>query len=90
QAIAGILESQIKKIMLSKVRGDYVFTVIDPAVVPPENNTVNSKSKIIVMIGSLGGFVAGMILAFISDLIVKQRKRKGKVEDQVKNEPVLI
>lgn len=62
EAIYGIIESQIKTIMLSKSREEYSFKVIDPPVVPEDR--IKPKRRQIVMLGFIIGIFLGVFIAF--------------------------
>lgn len=76
QAIAGLMESQIKKIMLSKVRSDYAFTIIDPAVTPPLDKHIKPKRTAMVLVGTSAGTFLGILAALIRNAL---RTRKEKL-----------
>ncbi len=74
QAIANLLEGQIKKIMLTRVRTDFAFKIIDPAVVPPENRYIKPKKRLMVVLGfMLGGFL-GVFAAFFRNFLRNQKE----------------
>jgi uncharacterized protein involved in exopolysaccharide biosynthesis len=63
QAIAEVVEEQINAITLAYAQTEYVFKVIDPAVVPKEK--ISPKRTLIVVIAGVFGLFFGMILALI-------------------------
>ncbi|MEO5330858.1 MAG: Wzz/FepE/Etk N-terminal domain-containing protein [Magnetococcus sp. YQC-5] len=63
QVIAGLLENQIKKIMLANVNNEFAFKIIDPAVVP--ETPIKPKRKLMVIIGGVVGLLLGIIAALI-------------------------
>ena len=74
-AIANLLEGQINKIMLAKVRTEFAFKVIDPAVVPPKNKYVKPKRRLMVVLGFvLGGFM-GIFAAFFRNFLRNQQEK---------------
>ncbi len=60
---SSLMEEQIKSRMLAEVRIDYVFKIVDPAVVP-ELKSKPKRSIIIVVAGFLGGIVGIIIILF--------------------------
>ncbi|MFL0799736.1 MAG: LPS O-antigen length regulator [Agarilytica sp.] len=71
-----LIEDQTKKMMLAEIRDDYVFFVIDGAVVP-ERKLKPSRSSICI-VGTGVGFFFGLFLIFVIHigkiLIAEQRK----------------
>ncbi len=72
QVLYRLIETETQKIMLAKVREQYAFKVIDPAVVPEEK--IKPKRAVIVVLGFLAGFMFSIFLAFLLSFIAKQRK----------------
>ncbi len=70
-----LIQSQTETVMLAEVRPEYVFKVIDPAV-SPEVKTSPNRAMICV-VGTLLGFVFGMILAFIKHAISSREDDLG-------------
>ncbi len=65
QVIPRLIEGQIETIMLTNVRKEFVFRVIDPAVVQDEDHNVSPRRALIAFIGLLfGGFVGTGVAAF--------------------------
>ena len=62
---SSLMEEQIKSRMLAEVRKDYVFKVVDPAVVP-ELKSKPKRSIIIVVAGFFGGIIGIIIILFRS------------------------
>ena len=76
QAIYRLIEAQTKKIMLANVRDQFVFKVIDPAVVPEKRAKPNRR--LIVSLGIVVGLVGGIFLAFLVSAIRKQSAEGAK------------
>ena len=74
QAIANILEGQIKKIMMANVRTEFAFKVIDPAVAPPEGHIVKPKRRLMVVLGFVMGLFLGIFAAFIRNFLRQNKK----------------
>jgi uncharacterized protein involved in exopolysaccharide biosynthesis len=63
QALFRLAETEIKKLMLAKGAGEYVFKTVDPARVPERK--IRPKRVLIAIIGTLLGGFAGVFLALI-------------------------
>ncbi|MDH3327377.1 MAG: Wzz/FepE/Etk N-terminal domain-containing protein [Gammaproteobacteria bacterium] len=72
QAIYRLIEAQTKNIMLANVRDEFVFKVIDPAVVPEEK--IKPKKSLIAVLGVIVGFMLSVFLAFFIAFIRKQKE----------------
>ncbi len=60
RSIADLIQTQINRIMLAKVREEYALKVLDPAVEPTYDDYIWPDRPLIVVIGFLmGGFVGG-------------------------------
>jgi len=66
-----LIEEQTKTLMLANVRDEYVFSTIDPAVVPELKD--NPKRLLIVVLGLMLGGMLGIMGVFGSAAIQKQR-----------------
>ena len=71
QAMFNLIEAQTKNIMLANVRDEYVFKVIDPAVVPEER--IKPKRKLMVVLGFMVGLMLAVFLAFFLNFIQNQK-----------------
>jgi len=60
---SSLMEEQLKSQMLTEVRKDYVFKVVDPAVAP-EIKSGPKRAIIIIIAGFLGGIVGLIIILF--------------------------
>jgi LPS O-antigen subunit length determinant protein (WzzB/FepE family) len=58
-----MIQSQTETIMLAKVREEYAFKTIDPAVVPEEKT--EPKRALICVLGTLLGGMAGVLWVLI-------------------------
>ena len=83
QAIFRLIEAQTKNIMLANVRDEFVFKVIDPAVVP--ERPIKPKKKLMAILGVLVGFMLSVFLAFFIAFIKKQ-KTLGEDEQEQTSE----
>lgn len=62
-----LIESQTRVVMLADVRDEYVFRVIDPAVVPDQR--ISPKRRVMVIIGTIIGLAGSMIFVVFRHLI---------------------
>jgi uncharacterized protein involved in exopolysaccharide biosynthesis len=75
KVIYEIIESQTKTLMLANGRREYAFQVIDPAV-PPEVRT-SPRRTLMVIGGTAGGFVLGLMVAFILEAYQRRKARES-------------
>jgi len=61
--IATLTEEQLKSRMLTEVRKDYVYKIVDPAVAP-ENKSKPKRALIVVLAGFIGGIIGIIIILF--------------------------
>ena len=60
-----LIESQYKTMLFSNVNDDYAFKVVDPALVPDEDDYVQPKRAVFAAVGCLLGLiVASLVLLF--------------------------
>lgn len=79
QAIFRLVEVQTKQIMLANVRDEFVFKIIDPAVVPERN--IKPKPSTLVPLGAVLGLVLGIFLAFLLSFIKRQTDSRKELPD---------
>jgi len=65
KVFSSLMEEQIKSQMLTEVRKDYVFKVVDPAIVP-ELKSKPQRAIIVIIAGFLGGIIGLIIILFRS------------------------
>ncbi|RUO30000.1 LPS O-antigen length regulator [Aliidiomarina sedimenti] len=71
QIFSGLMEQQTQTIMLANVRPEYIYRVVDPAVVPEQR--AKPSRAIIAIVGTfLGGFLS-LIVVLILNLITKDK-----------------
>jgi len=73
-----MIEEQTKVMMLAEVRDEYVFSTIDPAVVPEEKT--KPKRALICMLGVILGGVLGFLSVFIWHFIWHDEKMMNQKE----------
>ncbi|MCL1036531.1 Wzz/FepE/Etk N-terminal domain-containing protein [Shewanella submarina] len=66
-----LMEQAQKTIMFANVREEYVFKTIDPAVVPEEKS--EPKRSLICILGTLFGFVIGLVIVFLKYFLVSKK-----------------
>lgn len=71
QVYASLLEQQTQTIMLANVRPEYVFRVIDPAVVPEQK--AKPKRAVIAAVGTVLGGMLGLFLVLVLSQVRKPR-----------------
>lgn len=67
QSIHRMIEAQIQSIMLANVRKDFVFRVIDPAVVSDADNNVSPRRVLLAFVGLIIGGLLGLGFVLIRD-----------------------
>lgn len=70
RAIYGLIESEIKKVMVAQGSDEYAFKVLDPAV-PPEHKSRPKRGMIIVF-----GLLAGLVLSLLISLLLGNRNTR--------------
>ncbi len=68
-----LVETEIQSIMLANTRQDYAFKIIDPAVEPL--HPAGPNRKLIVIIGTIVGFIFTIFLVFLLNFIQISRSR---------------
>jgi len=69
KAFYQLIEQQTKTAMLADVRDDYVFSVIDRAVVPQERS--EPKRSLILMLGVVLGGMFGVVVTLVNSMLRK-------------------
>lgn len=72
QVFYQLIEKQIQTVMLANVRPEYIFQVLDPAVVP-EQKDAPARALICIIGTFLGGFLS-LFVVFICHLVRKSKK----------------
>ena len=75
QVFYQLIEKQIQTIMLANVRPEYIFQVLDPAVVP-EQRDAPSRALICIIGTFLGGFLS-LFVVFIRHLFRASKKKQS-------------
>lgn len=78
-AIYRVVESQVKLIMLARIRDDYAFKVIDPAVVPDVNRHIWPRAAVVLAVAMAIAFLLSLLLVYWVHLSgrVKQAYRES-------------
>jgi hypothetical protein len=63
EAIGRLTEEQVKTVMLARVRDEYAFKVIDPALAPEPDEIVRPRRALMAALGLIGGFMLGCLIA---------------------------
>ena len=69
QAIFGLIEGQIQRKTFARVRADFAFQVIDPAVQPKADDYIRPNRPIVAATGLLGGIIFGILVALLRNHI---------------------
>lgn len=64
QAIYRLIEDQIKTIMLANVREEFAFRIIDPGVIPDDDDFIRPKRVLIIVLGFVLGLFVGIVFVF--------------------------
>lgn len=82
QILVNLLSDQVRTIMMTNLKTDFPFRIIDSAIVPPENSYIEPKRKEIIARGfGLGVFLGGLAAFFRNSL-----RRDGKEAEGRKDE----
>jgi uncharacterized protein involved in exopolysaccharide biosynthesis len=74
QVIHRLIETQIQTIMLTNVRKDFVFRIIDPAVAPDTDRVESPRRVLLAFVGLvLGGFI-GLFIALVREALRAARR----------------
>ena len=65
QAIYGLMEEQLNRIMYANVRDEYAFKVIDPAFAADLDAFVKPNRSLIAALGMFFGGVLGLLIAVV-------------------------
>jgi uncharacterized protein involved in exopolysaccharide biosynthesis len=71
-AMFGLIEHHINRIMMAKIRSDYAFKVIDPAVAPDAARYVSPRPVLTVALAMVFGLMLGLALAIARFLILQE------------------
>ena len=66
QALFRLLEQQMHRVMLAKIRQEYALKIIDPAVPPELDDPIRPKPLVLVVIGFLLGLLIGTVVVLTS------------------------
>jgi capsular polysaccharide biosynthesis protein len=73
-AIDRLIESEYKTMTLAKVRDEYFFRVIDPAVVPDADDFVSPKRLLLVIAAVIGGALLGLMVVVFRNALKPARR----------------
>ena len=73
QAIASLQENQLKSLMLIESNEDYIFKILDPAIVPEKKS--EPKRSLIVIIATILGFFISLIFALGSHFLSNKNNK---------------
>jgi uncharacterized protein involved in exopolysaccharide biosynthesis len=64
-SISELLEAQIKRQTFARVRSEFALRVVDPAVVPGDDEQVFPRRALLVVAGGAAGLALGMFFAVV-------------------------
>ncbi|NKB31997.1 MAG: LPS O-antigen length regulator [Pseudomonadales bacterium] len=73
-----LINSQMRVVMLADVRDDYIFRVIDPAVIPQDK--IRPRRALICVVGTLIGGLLAVLIVLVRSAISDRRTVKIKTE----------
>jgi capsular polysaccharide biosynthesis protein len=79
QVIHRLIEAQIQTIMLTNVRKDFVFRVVDPAVAPDADYFVSPRRALLAFIGLIVGGFLGLGIALFREAMGAARAAEATV-----------
>ena len=65
QAIFGLIEQQVQRRTFARVRTEFAYRIVDPAVVPEEDDYIRPNRPLLAATGLLGGLLIGIFLALL-------------------------
>jgi len=71
-----VMESQVKSMMMANTQEQFVFKIIDPAIVVDEDAFVKPKRPLIMVLGMVGGLFLGVIIVFIRKAIANRKAQQ--------------
>ena len=77
-AISRLMEAQINERMLANVTKEYVFRVVDRALVPDARDPVRPQKLLMILEGTAAGFVLGVLAVLIAGAAKESRARTGR------------
>lgn len=83
-----LIESQTRITMLADVREEYVFRVIDPAVVPDHKS--GPRRSLICIIGTALGVILSLVVLFIRRMLRVGKDKSGCIEQSIKERALKV
>jgi len=77
-AIHRLIEGQIKTMTLAKVREEYFFRVVDPAVVSDADDFIKPKRLLMIIVGLVGGALLGIMAVIVKNALRPVRRVKAE------------
>jgi uncharacterized protein involved in exopolysaccharide biosynthesis len=81
QVIHRLIETQIQTIMLTNVRKDFVFRIIDPAVIPDANHVAAPRRVFLAFFGLMFGGLIGLSIALVREALRAARRVETAVAE---------
>ncbi len=76
QAIFGLIEQQVQRKTFARVRTEFAYRIVDPAIVPEEDDFVSPNRPLLVATGLVGGLLVGIFSALLLNHIRVLRARE--------------
>ncbi len=76
QAIFGLIEQQVQRKTFARVRTEFAYRIVDPAVVPEEDDYIRPNRLLLAATGFLGGMLVGTFLALLLNHLRVLRARE--------------
>lgn len=70
EAFAQLIQEQIKQLMLTNADDDYIFRVVDPAVMPEVKS--GPRKSLIILVGTFLGLIVSMLYIFINKSLLRK------------------
>jgi len=77
QVIHRLIETQVQTIMLTNVRKDFVFRIIDPAVAPDADYYVAPRRALLTFFGLVVGGLVGLGIALFREALLASRRAEA-------------
>ncbi|AMN46426.1 hypothetical protein ACG33_04770 [Steroidobacter denitrificans] len=82
QSIFGLIEKNIRQIMLARGRGEFAFKIIDPAVPAEEDNVLNVHPSLFVALGTIVGLMFGLMISFAHFFLIVDSRWKLRASNE--------
>ncbi|MDJ0699520.1 MAG: Wzz/FepE/Etk N-terminal domain-containing protein [Woeseiaceae bacterium] len=79
QAIFGLIEQQVQRKTFARVRTEFAYRIVDPAIVPEEDDFIRPNRPLLALTGLVGGLLVGIFVAlFLNHIhVLRAREQAG-------------